>query len=242
VGEKYRSAGQRAFARAIAQNNDQIARALAERGPCHTLLDLGCDDGARTLVWAKAARARDLKGLEVVVDRASMAEERGIEVANGDLGEPLPYEDESIDAVVSNQVIEHLYDTDRFLAESRRVLRRGGVLVTSTENLASWHNLAALLVGWQPFSLTNVSTTRPIGNPLGMWANSAPLEESDLVSWQHRRVFAARGLVDLHRAHRYTDVRLFGAGYYPLPRHLARLDSAHAAFITVVGRRPERDG
>jgi SAM-dependent methyltransferase len=177
----------------------------------------------------------------VVVDRASMAEERGIEIARGDLGERLPYEDESIDAVVSNQVIEHLYDTDRFLAEARRVLRRGGVLVTSTENLASWHNLAALLLGWQPFSLTNVSITRPIGNPLGLWANGAPSEASDLVSWQHRRVFAAHGLVDLHRAHGYTDLQLLGAGYYPLPRDLARLDSAHAAFITVVGRRPERD-
>src|SRR5262249_1119074 len=148
---KYRSAGQHAFARAIAQNNDHIAHALAERGPFHTLLDLGCDDGARTLVWAKAARSRELKGLEVVDDRAHMAEERGIEIARSDLGEPLPYEDESIDAVVSNQVIEHLYDTDCFLAESRRVLRRGGVLVTSTENLASWHNLAALFLAWQPF-------------------------------------------------------------------------------------------
>jgi hypothetical protein len=111
------------------------------------------------------------------------------------------------------------------------------VVVTSTENLASWHNVGALLLGWKPFSLTNVSTAGPIGNPLGLSVGGDTSSAPDPVTWQHRRVFAARGLVDLHRAHGFTSLELLGAGYYPLPRRLGRINSAHAAFITVVGQR-----
>jgi SAM-dependent methyltransferase len=237
IGERYRRAGRRVFERAIDQNNENIVRALAARGPFDALLDLGCDDGARTMMWVDAARARVVKGVEVVASRADVAKERGIEISAADLGGALPYDDETVDVVVSNQVIEHLFDTDRFLSESRRVLRRGGVVVTSTENLASWHNVVSLLLGWQPFSLTNISTEGAIGNPLGLWADGSDTGVPDSVTWQHRRVFAARGLVDLHRAHGFTDVELLGAGYYPLPRHVGRANAAHAAFITAVGRR-----
>jgi len=237
IANRYRLAGRHAFERAIEQNDENIAGALAEREPLKSLLDLGCDDGARTMQWARAARALEIHGVEVVPSRATLARERGVSVATTDLGGRFPFEDGTFDAVVSNQVIEHLFDTDLFLAEAFRVLRAGGVVVTSTENLASWHNVGALLLGWQPFSLTNVSTVGPIGNPLGLSVGGDTSSAPDPVTWQHRRVFAARGLVDLHRAHGFTSLELLGAGYYPLPRRLGRINSAHAAFITVVGQR-----
>jgi SAM-dependent methyltransferase len=135
------------------------------------------------------------------------------------------------DSVVSNQVIEHLSDTDRFVSELWRVLRPGGVAVTSTENLASWHNVAALTLGWQPFSLTNVSSTRlGIGNPLAIHRGA----DANLKSWEHLRVFAARGLRELFEAHGFKEIALLGAGYYPLPSGAARFDPRHAAFLTVV--------
>jgi hypothetical protein len=39
----------------------------------------------------------------------------------------------------------------------RTPTRRLTSSLVSTENLASWHNVAALIAGWQPFSLANVS-------------------------------------------------------------------------------------
>lgn len=237
IADSYRLAGRRAFERAIEQNDENIAHALAERGPLKSLLDLGCDDGARTMKWARATGAVAIHGVEVVAARAAIARERGISVAMSDLGGQLPFEDQTFDAVVSNQVIEHLYDTDLFLTEAFRVLRPGGVVVTSTENLASWHNVGALLLGWQPFSLTNVSIVGAIGNPLGLSMGENTSGAPDAVTWQHRRVFAARGLVDLHQAHGFASLELLGAGYYPLPRRFGRIHPAHAAFITVVGRR-----
>lgn len=43
--------------------------------------------------------------------------------------EPWPFGDEMFDVVVSNQVLEHVYDLDWFLSEAYRVLRPGGVSI-----------------------------------------------------------------------------------------------------------------
>jgi SAM-dependent methyltransferase len=238
AARSYRLAGKRVWGRAFEHNERNILRALATHAPLGSLLDLGCDDGARTVRWAGAAGARVVHGVEVVAARARLSLERGISVTTADLGAPLPFDDRMFDAVVSNQVIEHLFDTDLFLAEAFRVLRPGGVVVTSTENLASWHNVVALLLGWQPFSLTNVSNVGSIGNPMGLLVGG-DIEQTmpGAATWQHHRVFAKRGLVALHRAHGFVAVDCRGAGYYPLPRRLGSVNPAHAAFITVVGRR-----
>src|SRR4051794_18179070 len=167
VLRRYALVGQGAFRRAIEQNDHNIERALAGAARGGSLVDLGCDDGARTMRYAAAAGATDVHGIEALADRAELARERGVQARPGDLGQRLPYDDASFDVVVSNQVIEHLFDTDNLIAEALRILRPGGVVVTSTENLASWHNVGSLLLGWQPFSLTNVSSKGNVGNPLG---------------------------------------------------------------------------
>ena len=140
------------------------------------------------------------------------------------------------DVVTSNQVIEHLHNTDRFVSEAFRTLRPGGLLCVSTENLASWHNIASLLLGWQAFSLTNVSKYRPgLGNPLANWRNhDEPIEDG----WLHQRLFSYRGLIELAESVGFTNVRIHGSGYYPLPTRFAHRHTRHAAFITVSGRKP----
>jgi 2-polyprenyl-3-methyl-5-hydroxy-6-metoxy-1,4-benzoquinol methylase len=89
-----------------------------------------------------------------------------VQVVISDLTDTFPFDNESFDLVHANQVIEHVSDVDHFLAETNRVLRVGGVALISTENGISWHNVFAATMGWQIFSLTNVSAqTRKVGNP-----------------------------------------------------------------------------
>lgn len=221
------------FAAAMDYNLRQLRQVVEERSfPDAVVCDVGCWDGGA--FWRYAPRNATLLGLELNADAVQLARTRGIEAVAADLGETWPLDDQSVDLITSNQVIEHVADTDHFVRETLRVLRPGGTAFISTENLASWHNIAALSLGWQPFSITNVSEARPsIGNPL------ANLRYGDAlgVGWQHVRVFARRGLIELFEAHGFVDVTVRGAGYYPLPAAVGRLDSRHAAFITVVAQR-----
>jgi 2-polyprenyl-3-methyl-5-hydroxy-6-metoxy-1,4-benzoquinol methylase len=216
-------------------NLDQIEREVARVPNVTALLDIGCDDGERTRLFAGSVSATELHGIEIVPEAAAEAEGRGVTVAQHDLDEgPWPYPDARFDLLISNQVIEHVDDPDLFVSESARILRHGGTAVVSTENLASWHNIAALVLGWQPFSLTNISTTKlGIGNPLALHRD-AP---SDRPTWTHNQVFAYRGLVELFEAHGFEVVKVSGAGYHPLSARIGTRDPRHAHFLTVTARR-----
>lgn len=72
----------------------------------------------------------------------------GLDVRQCDLEtEPAPFEAESFDAVVFNELFEHLrINPIETLSEVRRVLAPDGVLVLSTPNLRSFRGLRNLLV------------------------------------------------------------------------------------------------
>jgi SAM-dependent methyltransferase len=57
-------------------------------------------------------------------------------------GTTIPLPDGSIDAVYCKQVIEHVREPDRLLAEVARVLRPGGLLGGSTSQLEPFHSLS----------------------------------------------------------------------------------------------------
>ena len=214
----------------MALNVANIERALEMAPVGGRLLDLGCDDGSLSLRFGSRARAREIHGVEVVPAAAAVARGQGIVVTQADLNGRLPYEDGEFDVVVSNQVIEHLVDTDVFVSEVRRILRPGGVAITSTENLASWHNVASLVLGWQPFSLTNVSMRHlGLGNPLAVHRH----EDATRETWQHVKVFSYRGLLELFASNGMTVHEVRGAGYYPLPARIGSLEPRHAAFLTL---------
>ena len=217
----------------MVQNMENIVDLARSTPPPGSVLDLGCDAGGRTAWIAGRVGARSIHGLEIAADRAEIAASRGVQVIRGDLSHAFPYDNESFDLVVSNQVIEHVVDTDNFVREAYRVLKPGGRAVISTENLASWHNVASLLLGWQPFSLANVSeVAMAVGNPLGVHRGEQGERRG------HLRVFAYRGLRELFVLHGFVVTEILGAGYYPFPSKFARIDPRHAAFITVGAYRP----
>lgn len=76
----------------------------------------------------------------------------------------LPWADGCADLVVCEQVIEHLHNTTWFLSELHRILRPGGHLLLSTENLVSLPNLFAMAFQKAPFS-----TQAVCGRFIGGW-------------------------------------------------------------------------
>src|SRR5918996_4936978 len=109
--KRWRSFGASLFARAMTDNLDQIAEALSrENGANLTMLDLGCGDGTNVRRYSPSGAA--LFGIEMSRATAIQARARGIHVIRAELNESFPWKSQSFDAVSSNQVIEHLYDTD----------------------------------------------------------------------------------------------------------------------------------
>lgn len=217
-----------------AAHNLRNIMSFLEPEPSACFLDLGCDNGDLTLNLAEKVGTRCLYGVEIVPRRAEEARMKGIHVEESDLNSPLKFQDGFFDVVHANQVIEHVHATDVFVDEIYRVLKPGGYAVISTENLSSWHNIAALLFGWQPFSLTNVSScTLGLGNPLALLRG----QSHQFKSWEHIRVFSYRGLKELFASHGFLIRAVLGAGYYPLLSTLATWDPYHAAFLTMKVRK-----
>jgi methionine biosynthesis protein MetW len=233
----FRSAGRSAYLAAERTNIDNIRRALQGRTGGR-VLDLGCGDGRTTVALCASIHATSIRGVERHLETAEAARRLGIDVVDADLDEVLPFEDASFDVVISNQVIEHLSDTDTFVEQIHRVLVPGGDAVVSTENLASWHNIVALVLGFAPFSTINYSDRiYPLGNPLSIHGGESLMLHDGMV---HRRIFTTTSLRALFSGHGFHVRGIHGSGYYPLPAAVGRIDPRHAHFITIAATKPLR--
>lgn len=221
----------------LAANDHNLANilSLASVTTAKDFLDLGCDDGVWTMKVASGAGAQNVFGVELNPKAAAIAQEKGIEVSICDLKDPLPFAGDRFDLIHTNQVIEHVPDIDRFASEAFRVLRKGGRMVLSTENGSSWHNIFAAAMGWQTFSLTNLSSLQSgVGNPLALHRGSKDFSST----WTHKVIFNYRGLIEFLELHGFRNIVVKGAGYYPLPTAFAKLDPRHAHFITLSAQKP----
>jgi glycosyltransferase involved in cell wall biosynthesis/SAM-dependent methyltransferase len=99
------------------------------------VLDLGCGEGYGTHHLATTARVETVIGLDVAPDAVMHAaaqyltEDCQFGVYNGLV---LPFPDESLDAVMAFQVIEHVQNDALFVREVYRVLKPGGIFLATT--------------------------------------------------------------------------------------------------------------
>ena len=139
---------------------------LLEFNPNAKLLDIGCGNGNFTLKVKNKIGCSAVYGIETYDPFIKEAEEKGILIIKYDLNKfPYPIENESFDVIISNQVIEHLYYPVKFMKEIYRILKPNSYAVISTENLSSWDNITALLLGYFPFSM-ELDGGLKLGNPL----------------------------------------------------------------------------
>ena len=107
------------------------------------ILDIGCSRG-HLLERFRRYDGVEFVAIELDPEMIELARARGIEAEahqinvfeDGQIAARLPYEDASLDVVLAAEIIEHIVDTQGFLAEIRRVLRPGGVVFLSTPERA----------------------------------------------------------------------------------------------------------
>jgi SAM-dependent methyltransferase len=173
---------------------DIILRILADE-KADRILELGCGRGGYLRNVSNRLNARFVVGVDFSKASLLGSEVLSPLIYNIEEGD-LPLKDETFDLVLLLDVIEHLFDPDHVLDEILRVLKRGGYVIITTPNLASWYNRLCLLFGWQPF-WTEVSTKFVIGNPL----RERRASHESLMPSGHLRVFtpfALKRLLELH--------------------------------------------
>ena len=115
------------------RRHEVVYQRLADRCTGRDVLEAGFGEGYGADLLAGVARR--VTGVDY--DDSAVAHVRAryprVEVVQGNLAD-LPLPDASVDVVVNFQVIEHLWDQSQFVAECRRVLRPGGLLLMSTPN------------------------------------------------------------------------------------------------------------
>lgn len=87
----------------------------------------------------------------------------GVKWDVADFNAVVAYDSGKFDIIIAGEIIEHLYDTDNFMLEMKRLLRPGGHLLLTTPNLASWLDRLTLLLGMQPFSTEVSNVSRKFG-------------------------------------------------------------------------------
>ena len=111
------------------------------------VLDIGCSQGIVPILLGR--EGFEVFGVDVQADRIEYAQDDlaqespsvqelvSFSIGNG---ADLDFSDASFDTVVLGEVIEHLTQPDRVLAEARRVLKNGGTLVLTTPFGISKHH------------------------------------------------------------------------------------------------------
>ena len=118
-------------------------------GPGQRVLDLGCRDGALTQAYVGG---NEVVGVDADREALAEAERLGIETHWADLDQPLDFPDAGFDVVVAGELLEHLRDPERLVAEIRRVLRPGGTFVASVPNAYRLKGRLRFLAGRAPES------------------------------------------------------------------------------------------
>lgn len=125
----------------------------------NNILDIGCHDG--TLLSLVKNRNNNFFGLDASDWAVEQSRQKSVNVQQYffDDSYSLPYEDNFFDIVIAGEIIEHIYDTDFFLEEIKRILKPNGKLLISTPNIASFGRRIFLLLGLSP--LIELSPNEP---------------------------------------------------------------------------------
>lgn len=116
----------------------RVRRVLRESGISRGhVLDIGCGNGKFLELMSQAGW--EISGTEIRGTAYARAEKvAGIHLYPVEEGMRLPLADASVDVVTIWHVLEHVSDPKALLAECRRVMKEGGMLLVEVPNVGSW--------------------------------------------------------------------------------------------------------
>tara|TARA_Y100000310_G_scaffold324261_1_gene385930 strand:- start:638 stop:1366 length:729 start_codon:yes stop_codon:yes gene_type:complete len=190
------------------------------------ILDAGCGDGRFTQILAKSFEG-SVKGLEYSNEGIKLCRDKGLDVQFADFNEGIPFGDKMFDVIYAGEILEHLYNPDRFLEECRRVLKDNGHLIVTTPNLCNWYNRVLMLFGIQPVFIETSTIDTRVG------AGILKFMKKDSHPVGHVRIFNATALEDIFKLHKFKLVKKQGEVFEHFPKKLAFLDRFFSNFYSL---------
>lgn len=128
----------------------------------------------------------------------------------------MPFREDTFDLITCVNVIEHLFDTDNFLLEVRRILKLGGIFIIATNNISCWTNILSLIFGRQPNT-----------NHISDYGDFGRLLQSDFIREKrmlmHRRIFSFIGLKKVLEFHGFKIIAAKRCVFYPFSGIIERV-------------------
>lgn len=128
------------------------------------VLDVGCGNASVCGCWFQR-RGCDYVGVDISQHAVNEARAAGVNARKIDQASQLPYPNDTFDAAVCLEVLEHLFQPDVAALEILRILKPGGVLIVTVPNAAYWRRRVELLFGrWNPLG-DDLSIEQPWRDP-----------------------------------------------------------------------------
>lgn len=106
------------------------------------VLDIACGTGYGSNILAQ--KAESVEGVDidgtVIMKAAVKYKQKNLAFTRGSV-EKIPFENSSFDVVVSFETLEHIIQHDSMMAEIKRVMKPGGILIISTPDKLNYSDL-----------------------------------------------------------------------------------------------------
>lgn len=128
------------------------------------ILDVGCRPEFSKII-AKGTGSQ-VCGVNII-DFSSLSTDN-VEFMVADAEKKLELEDNSFDMVFCGELIEHMFELGVFINEIKRILKKNGIAIITTPNLACLWNRFFIVLGYQPYQF-QVVEHKHYGNPFLKW-------------------------------------------------------------------------
>lgn len=107
------------------------------------ILDVGCADG---VIFKDYTPKADFYGIDIAEPLLKKAQKNGYKTFLLDIEQQkLPFKNEFFDVIIAGEMIEHVVNTDWFMCEINRVLKKNGYLIISIPNINQWISLFMMI-------------------------------------------------------------------------------------------------
>lgn len=186
------------------------------------ILDIACNDGELSSVFQKFG---DVLAIDINRDAVNKCIKRGVDCLCTDVYGLPPKYNGNFDVIIAGDIIEHIFDTDKFLKRIMQLLKSGGLLLLTTANIASFGRRVMLLMGKNPY--TEFSTILP----------------SVEFNVGHIRYYTVQNMRDQLKLTGFKNVKIFGdriniTEKISIPRKYSKYFPTISRYMHVVAEKP----